>query len=145
MKLKTFFACFCLILCASKLTAQQTLNLFTTSQGVVRIAFDEQPKLTFETPEVLTVTSTSMTVEFPFTEVEKITFDDLTDGVGKLTIDDDIRAISIFDLSGKLVRQQQAVKGAASVDLSTLRPGVYVIKDGKRTYKIIKPSSPQTR
>lgn len=139
MKLKTFFASLCLLLCGSTtMCAQQTLNLFTTSQGVVRIAFDEQPKLSFETPEVLTVTSASMTVEFPFDEIEKITFDDITDGVGQLTVDDGIRAVAIYDLSGKLVRQQQAVKGTANVDLSTLRPGVYVVKDGKRTYKITK-------
>lgn len=139
MKLKSFLACLCLILCTSKLSAQQTLNIFTTSQGVVSIAFDEQPKLTFQTADVLTVTSTSMTVEFPFSDVEKITLDDAEpDAVTSLTVNDGIPAISIYDLSGKLVRQQQADKGAASVNLSTLRPGVYVVKDGKRTYKITK-------
>ena len=137
-----------LALCAALLlgisltaTAQQTLNIHTTTQGVVSIAFAEKPDLTFPAKEVLTVTTESMTVEFPFAEVEKITFEDGNeDGVETLSVRDGSGAIvHVYDLSGKLVRQGiAATHGSASVNLSTLRPGVYVVRDGKRTYKVTK-------
>ena len=120
--------------------AQQTLNIHTTTQGVVSFAFAEKPDLTFPAKEVLMVTTESMTVEFPFAEVEKITFEDANDdGVETLTVRDGGGAVLIYDLSGKLVRQSTTVKhDAATVNLSTLRPGVYLIRDGKRTYKVTK-------
>ena len=120
--------------------AQQTLNIHTTTQGIVSFAFAEKPDLTFPAKEVLTVTTESMTVEFPFAEVEKITFEDANeDGVETLTVRDGGGAVLIFDLSGKLVRQSTTGKyGSATVNLSTLQPGVYVIRDGKRTYKVTK-------
>lgn len=120
--------------------AQQTLNIHTTTQGLVSFAFAEKPDLTFPTKEVLTVTTESMTVEFPFAEVEKITFEDGNeDGVETLSVRDGSGGVLVYDLSGKLVRQgTTATHGSAAVNLSTLRPGVYVVRDGKRTYKITK-------
>lgn len=118
--------------------AQQTLNIHTTTQGVVSIAFSEQPQMSFATKDVLTVTTTSMGIDFPFAEVEKITFEDATDGIEALTVNDGSGQLLIYDLSGKLVRQGTASESGATVNLSTLRSGVYVVKDGKRTYKITK-------
>ena len=37
-----------------------------------------------------------------------------------------------------VVRKYAAREGAATVDLSALPKGTYVVKDGKRTYKIMK-------
>ena len=128
-----------LLLCSSTTTAaQQTLNIHTTTQGVVSFAFTEQPTMTFTTKDVLTVSTESMSVDFPFIEVEKVTFENATDGVETLTVRDGDGQLLIFDLSGKLVRQGRATEHGAIVNLSTLRPGVYIVKDGKRTYKVTK-------
>jgi hypothetical protein len=114
------------------------LNIHTTSQGIVSFAFASKPVITFPTTDVLTVTSESMTVEFPYADVEKITLDDDPTGVEVLTVREQTDAVLIYDLSGKLVRQSKAKAGAATVNLSDLRPGIYVVKDGKRTYKVRK-------
>lgn len=135
---KKFFASLLLLCCSLTAAAQQTLNIHTTTAGVISIAFDDQPNLTFPTPEVLMVTSSSMTVEFPFDEVERLTFDSATDAVETLTVREGDGAVLIYDLSGKLVRQGATSKGSSTVDLATLRPGVYVVRDGKRTYKVTK-------
>ena len=132
--------CVALFLCCClTAAAQQTLNIHTTTQGVVSIAFAEKPDLTFPTKEVLMVTTESMTVEFPFTEVEKISLEDANnDGMETLAVRDGNSMLLIYNLSGKLVRQSTATHGSAIVNLSTLQPGVYVVRDGKRAYKIIK-------
>jgi len=128
----------CLLSCCLSATAQQTLNIHTTTQGVVSFSFASKPEVTFPSATLLSVKSETMTVEFPFTEVEKITFSDTADGVGTLTVRDGADRVCIYDLSGKLVHQAKAQQGRVTIDLSSLRPGVYVVKDGKRTYKVQK-------
>ena len=135
---RRLFLIACLLGSCLAAMAQQTLNIHTTSQGIVSFAFSSKPVITFPTTDVLTVTSESMTVEFPYADVEKITLDDDPTGVEALTVREQTDAVFIYDLSGKLVRQSKAKAGAATVNLSDLRPGIYVVKDGKRTYKVRK-------
>lgn len=116
--------------------AQKTLNIHTTTQDTVSIAFAQKPVITLSSPAVLKVTSEQLIVEFPFSEVERLTFEDAPDAVPALMERDGIVSLRIYDLSGRLVHQAAAKEGAASLDLSTLKTGVYVIKDGKRTYKV---------
>lgn len=135
---RRLFLIACLLGSCLAAMAQQTLNIHTTLQGIVSFAFASKPVITFPTTDVLTVTSESMTVEFPYADVEKITLDDDPTGVEVLTVREQTDAVLIYDLSGKLVRQSKAKAGAATVNLSDLRPGIYVVKDGKRTYKVRK-------
>jgi hypothetical protein len=132
---RTFLFLSCLLACLL-VQAQQTLNIHTTTQGTVSFAFAEKPVVTFATPEVMTVSSELLTVEFPFNEVESITFEDTTDDVPSIVERDGIAILSIYDLNGRLIQQAAATNGAASLNLSTLKTGVYVVKDGKRTYKV---------
>ena len=127
-------------LCTLTAGAQQTLNIFTKTQGVVSFAFADKPEITFPCADSLSVTSATLTVEFPYAEIEKITFTDGVDAVESFVVRDGVDRVLIYDLSGKLVSQSKASRGRARVDLSPLRPGVYVVKDGKRTYKVRKGS-----
>ena len=128
-----------LLLCGSvTAAAQQTLNIHTTTQGVVSFNFSEKPTMTFATKDVLTVTTESMTIDFPFADVEKLTFEDAADAVEALTVSEGGGQLLIYDLSGKLVRQGTVTDRGVNVILSPLRPGVYIVKDGKRSYKITK-------
>lgn len=129
----------CLLACSLFAAAQQTLNLHTTTSGIVSFAFTETPKVTFPSAETIKVTTEAVTVEFPFSEVEKITFADGAVSVETVTIREaDTQSVAIYDLSGKLVRKHAARQGTATADLSTLPKGTYIIKDGKRTYKVLK-------
>ena len=119
--------------------AQQTLNIHTTTQGVVSFTFAEKPQVTFPEPEVMRVVGTEMTVEFPFSEIGHISFrDDDATAVQTIVVRDNVERVLIYDISGKLLRSTTAQDGAASVDLSPLPAGVYIVKDGKRTYKVKK-------
>ena len=118
--------------------AQQTLNIHTTTKGVVTFAFTSKPKVTFSESEVLKVTSETMTVEFPYAEVVKLDFSDQTTGVESLIVQEHTDGIFISDLTGKLLRHTPAKEGATTVNLSDLPPGIYIVKDGLRSYKVRK-------
>lgn len=134
---RIFLILCCLGGCLSA-SAQQTLNLYTTTKGIISFTFAEQPKMSFPSSEVLAVTAQSVTLEFPYAEVQKMTFEDAANSVEKLTVSDGGTEIMVYDLTGKLVIRCDAKQGSASIDFSVLRPGVYVVKDGKRTYKVSK-------
>ena len=121
----------------SMANAQSTLNIHTTTNGTVCFTFEEKPQMSFKTSEVLTISSTSVTVEFPYAEVEKITFnDDDPTAVPMLTVRDNTDEVRIYDLNGRLVHRSRSCQGAVTVDLNALSTGVYIVKDGKRTYKV---------
>ena len=129
----------CALLCAPLLAmAQQTLNIHTTTQGTVSFAFATKPVVTFVAPETLKVVSATMTVEFPYADIEKLTFSDTATGVESLSVSEATGVVSVYDLSGKLVLQDANADGTARLNLSSLRPGVYVVKDGRRSYKVRK-------
>ena len=128
----------CCVCCVLPAAAQQTLNLHTTSQGLIRFAFTQNPRITFPETEVMRVTGDSLTVEFPFSEVEKITLDDVPTSVPTLTVTEQRSSLQIYDLGGRLVKRVPAQDGSATLPLSTLPKGTYVIQDGKRSYKVRK-------
>ena len=79
-----------------------------------------------------------MTVEFPYAEVVKLDFSDVPTRVESLTVREHTDGVCIYDLTGKLLRHTSAKDGAATVNLSDLPPGIYVVKDGQRSYKVRK-------
>ncbi len=119
-------------------TAQQSLNLYTTSKGVVSFTFTEEPRVTFPKTDTVTVSTADVTVEFPFAEVEKMTFEDGVTQVETITVRDGDQTVTIYDLGGRLVRQYIPQKGITTVNLQALPAGTYVVRDGKRSYKILK-------
>ena len=118
--------------------AQQQLNIYTTTQGVVVFTFADEPKLTFPSAETLSVAGASLTVEFPFSEIEKITMEDDVTRVEQLTVKDGRGDVAVCDLQGRLVLRLAARRDGTTVNLSTLPAGTYVVNDGRRTYKVLK-------
>ncbi len=118
--------------------AQQQLNIYTTTSGVVVFTFAQDPKVTFPTGETLAVTSDSLTVEFPFSEIEKITMEDGVTRVEQLLVKDGEGDVTIYDLQGRQVLRLAARREGTRVDLSVLPAGTYVVKDGHRSYKVMK-------
>ena len=128
----------CLLSCSLMAAAQQSLNIFTTTQGTVTFTFAEEPAVTFPSAETLMVKTETVTIEFPFSEVEKITFEDGLTSVESITVNEGNAPVFIYDLGGRLVRQYKPQGKAATIDLSLLPKGTYVVKDGKRAYKVMK-------
>lgn len=46
--------------------------------------------------------------------------------------------LSVYSASGKLVKSQKIAKGQTSVDITNLPAGMYLVKIGDKTYKVIK-------
>ncbi len=118
--------------------AQQTLNIHTTTKGTVSFAFSSKPKVTFAESEVLKVASETMTVEFPYAEVVRLDFSDQTTAVETITVHEQTDGVRIYDVAGKLLRHTPAKDGAAAVNLTDLPPGIYIVNDGRRSYKVRK-------
>ena len=118
--------------------AQQQLNIYTTTSGVVVFTFVQEPKVIFPTGETLAVTSDSLTVEFPFSEIEKITMEDGVTRVEQLVVKDGEGDVAIYDLQGRQVLRLAARREGTRGDLSVLPAGTYVVKDGRRSYKVMK-------
>lgn len=134
---RKFILTICMLSGCLLATAQQSLNIHTTSKGVVTFTFDEKPVVTFS-DEILNVATDSVSVEFPFEDIEKITFEDGVTAIESIRINDGKGIVTIYDISGRLVSKYKPVEGSTTVDLTPLPSGVYVVNDGKRTYKVMK-------
>ena len=129
----------------NKVSAQQTINIYTTTQGIVSFTFAEKPQITFPAPEVLKLDAGGVVVEFPYADVAKLTLEDEVDptAVQSVTVyeqpaADGQCAVGIYDLSGRLIRKVNGQSSTVNVQLSDLPAGVYIVNDGKRSYKIQK-------
>lgn len=116
--------------------AQSTLNVHQKSGGAVSYAFSEKPVVTYSGDNLVLKTA-KVEVEYPLGNLEKLTFGTAeADAINQVTTElPSERVTHIYDMGGALVKSVDV-----SLPLSTdgLKPGVYVIKNGKSTYKIIK-------
>lgn len=129
---------FVLSLCSSSLCfAQNTLNVHQKDGAVMSYGFSEKPVVTYTETGVHLATA-KVAVDYPFENLEKFTFsDDVTalEAVRTVGTSDDIR---IFNANGLLVRTIRQHEGTATFSTSDLPQGIYIIKNGKTTFKITK-------
>lgn len=117
--------------------AQETLNIHSKSKGTVSIPFSKKPELTFGKNETLTVVSDELTVDYPFSDVEKLTFTNSSvDQVGVIRHATS-SSIYVYNLSGVLIREYKANGEENTLEWRSLPKGTYIVKDGERTYKIV--------
>jgi len=135
---KRTFITLCLMAVGLTLAAQETLNIYTVTADTISITFDQHPQLTFETENVLTIETDQLTVQFPFADIAKITLNDKDNqtAIGELKETNNGGPIFVYDLTGKLIKRASSTDNSANLNLSDLRTGIYIIKDGKRTYKV---------
>ena len=130
----------CMAMSAMMVSAQETLNIHTKDKGVVSIPFVKKPQMTFAEANVLKVVSSDKTVEYPFKDIEKLSFENASsDDIHLIRHQGSQTGISVYDLSGKLIGKGKLSDGLSAFDLQTLPPGIYIVKDGDRSYKLIKP------
>lgn len=132
---KWFLVCLCTLLCQATF-GQETLNIYTKTNGVVSIPFAEHPELSFTNDNLLKVVSVKLNVEYAFDEIEKISFEDNTSDMKDIIHKGNVTVMTVYNLSGVMVRRIEASNGSCSLDWLSLPPGVYIIKEGQRAYKI---------
>lgn len=125
----------CVVLTAS---GQETLNVHTKDNGIVSIPFSKKPEMSFGVANKLKIVSSDKTLEFAFADIEKLSFDNSSsDDIHLIRHHGSQSGISIYDLSGKLVRKADSSDGVSTLDMQSLPPGVYIVKDGSKSYKLI--------
>lgn len=124
---------FLLLLCGGLYTySQNTLNVWLQNGEKTSFIFAEKP-IVNHTNNVLTIISTSASVEYPIADVLRFTFEDVTP-TSILKVISDSNFISIYNLQGALVKKIDS----HSFNLDTLPQGIYIIKSNQQTYKVIK-------
>lgn len=127
-----------LFLCCSAFSyAQNTLNVHQKDGTVVKYGFSEKPTVTY-TDTGIHLATTKVEVDYPFANLEKFTFSDEATAIDVLKTEmtnDDVR---IYNTNGVLLKTVKQSDGAASFSTSDLPKGIYIIKNGSTTYKIVK-------
>jgi hypothetical protein len=132
---KCILACLCALFCQATF-GQETLNIHTKSKGVVSIPFAEHPEISFTSENMLKVVSAKLNVEYAFDEIETISFEDNTSDIKDIIHKGHVTGMTVYNMAGVMVRRIEAENGSCSLDWLTLPPGIYIIKEGQRTYKI---------
>lgn len=80
----------------------------------------------------LVVTNTAGTQSFTLTDLSKMYFSTATTGIKGVSTDDANQTLAVYDLQGRSMGSFKSIEAAKAA----LRQGVYVIKQGNKTYKI---------
>ena len=142
--MKHILAIIILALISVSAIAQEQLNIILKDSSYVSYTFDEKPKITIN-GNTLSVSTAAITVDFPMSEVRNLQFgsipDDITaaPAVNILTSDNDSQ-LQIYTIDGLLVRtSQNNTSSATSVTLGDLPKGIYIVRKGDKSHKIIIP------
>ena len=126
--------------CALGLSAQNQLNIWQRSGGVVSYSFSERPLLTFE-GETLKLTASGVTVEYPVADIRKYSFEknptQVASPSARMTQSGDV---SVYTAEGVLVKTIAAGEknDARTLWIDDLPRGIYVVKSKSSTFKIQK-------
>lgn len=124
-----------------QMMGQNALNVYSKSGSVVTYTFAEKPVVTYQ-DNVLVLTTEKVSVEYPLAELDKITFSDVESSVENITMSqpNGDGTVRIYSVSGTLIRTIERREDASDVQFSieNLSEGIYIIKQGTQTYKIIK-------
>ncbi|MCQ2244884.1 MAG: T9SS type A sorting domain-containing protein [Bacteroidaceae bacterium] len=135
--MKRFLTIFSLFLCVAASLAQNTLNVHQKDGTVVKYGFSEKPTVTY-TDAGIHLATTKVEVDYPFANLEMFTFSDESSAIDVLTTERTSDDVRIYNTNGVLLKTVKQSDGAASFSTSDLPKGIYIIKNGKTTYKITK-------
>lgn len=132
-----------LTLLATGLWAQETddakIVVWQKDGKTTEILFNQMPEFTYDDGNIL-VQNGSTTLSWPLANLEKFTFEDVTPSVPSLPTGvkdvqkpklDIVKGCAVYDLSGRLLKKQIR-------SLSELPKGIYILKDGSVTTKVVK-------
>ena len=118
--------------------SQNALNIHQKDGTLISYVFAEKPKVSFADNKLVVTTSKTI-VEFLISDVDKFTFEDIKTSIE----DDEIKVANacleyweVYTLGGKLVKKVKIIDD--SNPMENLPKGIYIIKCGNVSYKIIK-------
>lgn len=103
--MKHFLLSVLLLLCASICCAQNVLNVYSKNGAVVTFSLSEKPVVTYSS-DILVLTTQTTKVEYPLSDLEKVTFSDIESKVESISASglSGDRTIRIYNLSGREVK-----------------------------------------
>lgn len=118
------------------------LTIHAKSGAKVSYALSEKPVVTYQ-GNVLVLTTPGTTMEYPLSDLQMFTFSGSTNAVESVTMEPSKGdgTVRIYNMSGVLVRTiKPSGDRSADTTFSTqdLPSGIYIIKQGRQTYKITK-------
>lgn len=117
--------------------AQNTLNIHQKDGTRFSYGFSEKPKVTYEGNTLKLVTK-SVSIEFPLTKLDKLSFEDELTKIDLLHFDGKESDILIYNQNGVLLKRIHNNSGVSETYISEFPNGIYIIKKGKTTFKILK-------
>ena len=137
--------------------SQTALVVRMTDDAVESFYLSEKPEVTFEGQD-LKIVSSKIEVNFPRSDVKEVYFDKVETGIKQVAMNelrfvyqndseitlyglkDADKPIRVYDANGQLSRADIQISGdSATISLSSLRNGIYIIKTGNRqSIKIIR-------
>ena len=116
--------------------AQNTLNIHQKDGEIFCCGFLEKPIVTYE-GNTLKVSTKTVSIEFPLTELDELSFEDeLTDI--KLQHIEKESNILIYNEKGVLLKKIHNDSGISETNILEFPKGIYIIKKGNTTFKVLK-------
>lgn len=137
MNHKLLLSFICLFLGVATCFAQNTLIVHQKDGAVVSYGVSEKPVVTY-TETGIHLATTKVEVDYPFATLEKFTFSEGTNSIDVVKTDGTNDDVLIYNINGMLLKTIKHSNGASSFSTSDLPKGIYIIKNGKTTYKITK-------
>ena len=132
MKQKLLFLLIALLPSAMGWAEDGKMTVWLSGDKTVQVLFSETPEITYADGNV-TLKGTKTELTWPIEDVKRLTFNDDATDIEEVPAGLDILSDSYdaYDLSGKMVKKQ--IKS-----LSELPRGVYIVKDGSVTIKVVR-------
>lgn len=120
--------------------AGEVLHVHTVTGGEMVYDFADKPVVTFEADQMV-LTTTTATVVYPMSEVTSFTFSHSeAEALEQITSSEPSgdATVRIYNLEGALVMTCEARDGVSAYRVNDLPQGAYVVRSGKRSYKMVK-------
>lgn len=137
MNHKLLLSFICLFIGVATSFAQNTLNVHQNDGAVVSYGFSEKPVVTY-TETGIHLATTELEIDYPFANLDKFTFSEVANSIDVVTTDGTNDDVLIYNTIGVLLKTINQSEGTASFSTHDLPQGIYIIKNGKTTYKIVK-------
>lgn len=131
----------CMFFCLFVRAAQTMLTIHSKDGSTFSYNLADKPTVTYN-GDTLVLTTDKVSVEYALSNLASITFTDsetAVESVAMTGLDKD-EAVRVFSVSGSLVKTLEQEEASENISFSTreLPAGIYIIKQGSTTYKIIK-------
>ena len=117
--------------------AQNTLNIHQKDGEKFCCGFLDKPIITYE-GNTLKVYTKNVYIEFPLTELDKLSFEDGLADIKLQNIERESSDILIFNEKGVLLKRIHNDSGILENKISEFPKGIFIIKKGNTTFKVLK-------